>query len=391
MAQLCLALVPVSMLISLVLTALLVRVGRKIHALDAGGVEGQVKEAPRSVPNIGGIAIFSGIAGPMLAGLAVIALLAPSPDRKPDGPSLLPAALQEQAPIILDRVPLALGLVAALGLIHVLGLVDDRRPLGPWPKLLVMAIPAVAFPLFSEGTRLLSLLDDPLGGAWASIALTAAWFLVVTNAMNFMDNMDGLCAGVTTVAASAFLAAALIQHQWLVGAVLALTIGACCGFLVFNLPPARIFMGDGGSLVLGFVLAFTTVRTTYVQDSAAGPGAWYGVFMPLIVLAVPLYDAVSVTLIRLSRGVSPLVGDLNHLSHRLTRLGLSRRAAVLLLWTLTAATAIAGVSLATLRPWQAILAGGQTGLVLVALALLEWGRSRQARREGLAEGGPNED
>jgi len=380
MLWLCLALVAPAFLISLVLTAVMVRVGRRLDALDAGGVAGQVKERPRRVPNVGGVAIFWAVALPILGGIAVFAPMAG--EGSGEGASLLPGALRELLPTIADRAPAALGLVGSLLLLHVLGLIDDRRPLPPLPKLAVMAIPAVAFPLISPETRLLTLLDDPLGGAWASIALTALWFLVVTNAMNFMDNMDGLSAGVTAVAASAFLAATLLQAQWLVASVLALTIGASLGFLVFNFPPARIFMGDGGSLVLGFLLAFTTVRTTYVgEDMAAGPaGAWYGVFMPLVVLAVPLYDFASVVLIRLAAGRSPFVGDLNHLSHRLVRLGLSRRAAVLLIWALTAATSIGGVSLATLAPWQAALAGAQTLLVVGVVALLEWGRERSLRR-----------
>ncbi len=139
-----------------------------------------------------------------------------------------------------------------------------------------------------------------------------------------MDNMDGLSAGTALVASACFLASTLLNHhheQWFVAAVLALLVGACGGFLVFNAPRpggARIFMGDGGSLVLGFLLAFLTIRTTYIPAPALAapsqaPSAWYAVFMPLCVLAVPIYDLVSVSLIRLSRGRSPMVGDLNHL------------------------------------------------------------------------------
>src|SRR5256885_1450594 len=123
--------------------------------------------------------------------------------------------------------------------------------------------------------RLLTLLDSHVGGPWLSITITALWFLVVTNAMNFMDNMDGLAAGVATVAASLFLAGTLLapHPQWFVAACLALLIGACLGFLFFNWPRkggATIFMGDSGSLLLGFLLAFLTIRTTYVPESAPG-------------------------------------------------------------------------------------------------------------------------
>src|SRR5690606_21905185 len=103
--------------------------------------------------------------------------------------------------------------------------------------------------------------------------------------------------------AALFLVAALLNAQWLIAAMLALLIGSLAAFLCFNFPPASIFMGDGGSLVVGFLLAFLTIRTTYFgHDPDTG---WYGVFMPLVVLAIPLYDLVSVTLIRLRQGKSP--------------------------------------------------------------------------------------
>ncbi|HYE02798.1 MAG TPA: hypothetical protein VD963_06150 [Phycisphaerales bacterium] len=160
-------------------------------------------------------------------------------------------------------------------------------------------------------------------------------------------------------------------------ALLALLLGALLGFLWFNFPilgarprRATIFMGDGGSLVVGFLLGFLTARTTYYTP--AGGGAWYGVLMPVVVLAVPLYDLAAVTAIRLWQGRSPLVGDLNHLSHRLVRRGLSRRSAVLVIWGLTAATAIGGISLGRLEGWQAALVGAQTALVLGVLAVLEF-------------------
>jgi UDP-GlcNAc:undecaprenyl-phosphate GlcNAc-1-phosphate transferase len=254
--------------------------------------------------------------------------------------------------------------------------VDDRRPLGPWVKLAIMAVPAFAVPLLSD-TRLLTLLDGHVGGPWLSIVVTALWFLVVTNAMNFMDNMDGLAGGVGVVASACFLGATLMQGQWFVSACLALLIGSLLGFLWFNFPlrrPASIFMGDGGSLVVGFLLAFLTVRTTYsvIEPGTAAATNWYAVFMPVIVLAVPLYDFVTVVLIRLSQGRSPFVGDLQHLSHRLVRRGLSRRAAVVAICGFTAVTGMNGVFLRELPPMAAVFAGVQTLVVLLLIALLEY-------------------
>jgi UDP-GlcNAc:undecaprenyl-phosphate GlcNAc-1-phosphate transferase len=270
-------------------------------------------------------------------------------------------------------------LLAGLLVLHVLGVLDDRRPLGPWLKLMVLVGVTGAVVWWTD-TRLLTLLDAPLGGPWASIVVTVLWIVVVTNAMNFLDNMDGLSAGVGAIAGACFLAAALVHGQWFVAAMLAVLVGACGGFLVFNFPwrarrndadggGATIFMGDGGSLVIGFLLGFLTVRTTYYAPDAAG--GWYGVFMPLVVLAIPLYDFMSVVLIRLSQGKSPLVGDLQHLSHRLVRRGLSKRAAVLVIHGLTGITAIGGIALGSLQPWQAVLVGVQTALVLLVLAVFE--------------------
>jgi UDP-GlcNAc:undecaprenyl-phosphate GlcNAc-1-phosphate transferase len=235
-------------------------------------------------------------------------------------------------------------------------------------------VPAVAVPALSD-TRLLTLLDAHVGGPWLSIVITAVWFLVVTNAMNFMDNMDGLAGGVGVVASACFLAAALMQGQWFVGACLALLIGSLLGFLVFNFPlrkPATIFMGDSGSLVLGFTLAFLTARTTYYNAFDPEGTRWHAVFMPLIVLAVPLYDFVSVVLIRLSQGKSPFVGDLQHLSHRVVRRGLSKRAAVMAICGFTAITGSNGVFLGQMTPMAAVFAGVQTLLVLVVIALIEF-------------------
>ncbi len=388
MVWLCLALIPASFLISFPLTALLVRLGHRLGTYDSAGVPGQVKALRRRVPNTGGIAIFWAIAAPMLLGLWFVSGIDASPDAewRTDFP-LIPADLHDHVAGIQQTTTPALVLLGSLLLLHVLGLSDDRRPMGPWIKLVVMAGPAVAVPLLT-GTRLLELLDPHVGGAWLSIALTALWFLVVTNAMNFMDNMDGLSAGVAAAAGSCFLAATLVSGQWFVAACLALLVGACLGFLCFNSPRrggggARIFMGDGGSLVLGFLLAFLTTRTTYYVAPDAltlspphplTPSSWYGVFMPLVVLAVPLYDFCSVVLIRLSQGRSPFVGDQQHLSHRLVNLGLSRGASVAVIWGLTAVTGISGIALASLRPWQAVLVGVQTVVILLVVALFEYSR-----------------
>ncbi len=366
-----LLLIPAALAVSLPTAALTVRLGRRLRALDAPGVPGQVKAAARDVPNIGGVAIFAGLVLPLAVLLAAVAFL-------PDALGALAPAVKAHLPGVRAQTATAVTFVACLAAMHALGLIDDRRAMGPFVKLGIMALAAAAL-VWRTDTRLLTLLDAHVGGAWLSIALTVLWFVVVTNAMNFMDNMDGLSAGVGIVAAGCFLAAAVLHGQWFVGGTLALLIGALLGFLAFNFPRARLFMGDGGSLVLGFALAFLTTRTTYYPgDAPGGANPWYAVLMPLMVLAVPLYDFASVVTIRLSQGRSPFVGDLRHLSHRLARRGLSRRAAVMVIWGLTAITGLTAIPLGFLAPWQAAVAGAQVFLILGVIAAFEWASDRRA-------------
>ncbi|MGA1224821.1 MAG: MraY family glycosyltransferase, partial [Phycisphaerales bacterium] len=346
------------------LTGLLVRLGTRVGALDSAGSVGHVKEL-RPIPNIGGIAIFWSVVGPLGFALAAMAL---APDR-----------LAEWAPAIephLDRIDESLGdwVVIAAGalVLHIMGLYDDRRALSAWPKLLLQLGVALATVLFSDVRLLASFLGDG-GGEVLSIALTVVWIVVVVNAVNFIDNMDGLAGGIAMIAALCFMVATILNGQWFIAGALALLAGALAGFLVWNVPPASIFMGDGGSLFIGHILACMAARTTFVdaahEDYALGT-AWYGVFMPLLVLAIPLYDGVYVTVWRVRRGRSPFVGGHEHISHRLVQLGLSKRRAVLVLWLLTAVTAMSGIGLGLMKPWQAALVGLQLfGIFLVMLIL----------------------
>ncbi len=370
----CLALVLVGLAVSLPVTLLARAAGRRLGALDSAGVAGQVKEARRPVPNTGGVGIFWGVFGPMAAGLAFLHAGVVESWASANAPALV-----EHLPGLRERTWDALVLMGGALVLHVLGLIDDRRALGPWLKLGVMLAAAAAVVLLTD-TRLLTLLDGRVGGAWASIVLTVLWIAVVTNAMNFLDNMDGLSGGVGLVASGLLMAATLggPSPQWFIAGTLGLLAGSLLGFLVFNAPwpwrraGASIFMGDGGSVVLGFVLAVLTARLTYIEPGA-GADRWYAVLLPVVVLAVPLYDLVVVSVLRLRAGRSPLVGDLNHLSHRLVRRGLSKRDAVYLIWGLTLATAIGGVFLSRLEGWQAALVGVQTCAVLGVLGVLEFG------------------
>ncbi len=336
----------------------------RLGQLDAPGHR---KLHDRPIPAAGGVAIVAALIVPIAAALA-IAWFAPAPGTWLDA---LPASIAVHLPGVREQTPVVGWLLAAVLLLHVTGLVDDRRNLGAMPKLVVQFIAAGIVVIFT-GTRTLEMF-----GPVPSIALTMLWFVVITNAFNFLDNMDGLSGGVALICASILLAAALMGGQWFVAAVLGLLAGGLLGFLRFNFPPASIFMGDGGSLVVGFVLAFCSVRLTYIDMPATDPfRGWWAVFTPVVVLAVPLYDLTSVSLIRLAQGRSPFQGDTQHFSHRLVRRGLTRPAAVVVIYACTLATGLGGVLLGRVPAWAAALIVVQTLAILLVLALLERGTVR---------------
>jgi len=280
-----------------------------------------------------------------------------------------------------QQTPLAVAMLLSLLVMHVLGLLDDRNGLGPWLKLFVQLGCAAGLVLVMEWLarhtpslrlRALTTLDRLGMGIWPSVIVTVLWIVGITNAFNFLDNMDGLSAGVAAVCVIAFLITAISIQQWFVAATLALLLGALLGFLVWNFPPAKIFMGDSGSLVIGMLLGVLTVRTTYLSPDEDFAHGWYAVFAPVIVLALPLYDLIVVSLIRIARGKSPFIGDTNHFSHRLVARGMTRRTAVLCLYLVTAATSVAAILLPHVRStFAALLIFIQTVLVLGLVALLE--------------------
>ncbi len=367
MLSLVLALIAVGFGIALPMTIIMRAVGLRFRALDSAGSKGHVKREIRAVPNTGGVAIYLAVALPMLVGIVAV-LFVPTERWEQWLPRIVP-----HLPRVGETLPTAIAMLICLSALHLLGVIDDRRALGPFLKLGVQIIAAAVMTIWFE-VRLFELL-----GPVASIIVTIIWIVAITNAINFLDNMDGLAAGVSAIAAGLLMAATLINEQWFIAATLALLVGGLIGFLVLNFPPARIFMGDGGSLVIGFLLAVLTARTTFYHADLGG--GWYGVFMPVIILAIPLYDFLSVSLIRLRQHKSPFVGDQQHFSHRLVQRGLSKRGAVIVIWSFAAVTGIGGVSLGQLEPWQAALVFVQTGLVLLTIALLEYAGRKSATKD----------
>jgi len=357
-------LLAVGFVLALALTPLAIAWGRRVGALDSPGAAGHEKVL-RQVPNTGGIAITLAWVAPVVAALGWL-----------QWGGQLPHGLE--AARVREGLPAMWAIVAATLWLHGFGRIDDRRAMPAGPKLLSQLVPAAVLASAFD-LRPLTLLDQwgPAGHA-LSVALGVAWMLLLVNAMNYLDNMDGLSAGVGAIAALLFAGALLVVHQWFVAGLFALLAGALMGFLVFNFPlrggGARVFMGDGGSQPLGLLLAALALRGVYTDPGDPGyalGGHWYGVLTPLLVLAVPIYDLLATSWIRVREGRNPFVGDQRHLSHRLVARGFTPRGAVLCIWALSAILGVGGVSLGSLAPWQAALVGLQALLALSLLAAAE--------------------
>jgi len=251
------------------------------------------------------------------------------------------------------------GIFLGATLVSGLGLWDDRRSLSTWTKLLGQV--AAAGILIVSGVEVQAM-HQPL----LNLLATLLWVVGITNAMNLLDNMDGLSAGVAAAAATFFLLLAAMSGQYLVGILAAGLLGACLGFLIYNVNPASIFMGDSGSLFLGFMLAAVGIKLRF-------PGnvdfvTW---MVPVLVLAVPIFDTALVTISRLRRGLNPLTSPgKDHTSHRLVALGYTQREAVLILCLVAGACGV----LATFVTQASIAEGYAAGALaaLAALAALVW-------------------
>jgi UDP-GlcNAc:undecaprenyl-phosphate GlcNAc-1-phosphate transferase len=300
---------------------------------------------------------------PILLGLLAARLLAP------DCPGWFPSALAPHLSGIVAKTPTALGIVLAAAAICVTGLIDDVRPMRPHVKLLIQAAITIAL-VAGTDLRLLSHLSWPV-----SVGLSVLWILTLTNSLNFLDNMDGLTAGVAIIAAAVFATTAMMTGQLFVPVCCWLLVGALAGFLPFNWHPASIFLGDAGSLLVGFLLGVFTILTTFADPSQGQQPI--GIIAPLVVMAVPLYDTASVCFLRWRSGAPIWAGDRRHFSHRLVRRGMSVRMAVGVICLATLVTALPALLLPK-AGWP--LACGivvQTLLVVSLVALLESSGTRE--------------
>lgn len=347
-----------ALLFALLLTPLAVRVARRIGFVDHPGALNSHKTHRAPMPYGGGAAIFLAAWAPMI--LMVVASFVVPETWVQERFGELPRALFGGVRAHATQAAVILAGGAAL---FALGIVDDVRPLGPLIKLSVIVGVAVGVAELGR-VRIAEFTYEAL-----SIALSVGWIVVVTNAFNFLDNMDGLSAGVACIAAGFLAICGVMAGQIIIPAMATVFLGAILGFLVFNFPPAKIFMGDAGSLLVGYMLAVISILTSYWESGTNKPA--FALAMPLVVLAIPLYDFTSVVVIRLFEGRNPLKGDQRHFSHRLVERGLSRRFAVLTIYLATAMTGLCATLLpgAGLRETITILA--IVAMILAIVAILE--------------------
>ncbi|MCA1553263.1 MAG: undecaprenyl/decaprenyl-phosphate alpha-N-acetylglucosaminyl 1-phosphate transferase, partial [Chloroflexi bacterium] len=251
------------------------------------------------------------------------------------------------------------GIMVGATIVSFCGLWDDHQPLSPAVKLVVQLLATLL--LHATGISV-SLLPN----AVLNFLITLVWVIGITNAFNLLDNMDGLSGGVSAVAALFFLVLAIQTQQVLVGSLAAALLGASIGFLIYNFNPASIFMGDSGSLFIGFVLAAVGIKLRFLNQPLAI--SW---MIPILVLAVPIFDTTLVTISRLRRGLNPLTTpSKDHLSHRLVQHGMSHREAVLIIYLICGAFGVVAMLMTEASLVEAYAIGGT--VLLLALAALLW-------------------
>lgn len=305
--------------LALLLTPLALRVALRRGVVDSPG---GYKTQASPIPYLGGVAIVVAFSTAVL----LAAVLVP------------PVAGR-------DELMVTVGLAVALS---VLGLVDDLRGLSPWLRLAVEIGAGVG--LWWVGSGVLLFEVDGL-----NVAFTVVWVVVVTNAFNLLDNMDGLSAGAAVIAAAWFFVIAAVNGQFLVASLAVALAGCALGFLRHNRHPARIYMGDAGSLFLGFMLAAIGIRLRFDGPTEVT------FFVPVLVVGVALFDTVLVTVNRLTHRRSVMQGGRDHTSHRLVFVGIPVRGAVAL--TYAAGIVLGWLALITSRVDRV------SGFLMMGLAL----------------------
>lgn len=343
-------------LLSVVLSLALTKAARGI-ALRFGIIdtpsERKVHQEPKAL--LGGLGIYFAF----IAAIAGNILIVYACTRNPNLFDFLPQVLLRQLQGV-QVVWRKLGMIlTGATLMMMLGLADDIWNIRFSVKLAGQVV--LALLLVWSGVRVSLFIQN----VYVSWFISVLWIVGITNAFNLLDNMDGLSAGVGMIATVIFFTVSVQQGQFFVSAILITLAGSLLGFLRYNFHPSRIFMGDAGSLFLGYTLASLTLLNTYYSSESP---TLFPVIMPLLILGVPIFDTFSVIFLRLKAGESVFKADRRHFSHRLVALGMTQRQAVLLVYLVSFCVGINAILLRSVETWGALIiliqAVGILGLII---------------------------
>jgi UDP-GlcNAc:undecaprenyl-phosphate GlcNAc-1-phosphate transferase len=335
--------------LSLILTRLAMFLAPRLAFLDRPGAEAHKQQA-RAIPYGGGPAMAVALAVALPVGLWVFAAR----------PNLIAAVTVDHGPLW----PVFVGAAVLLGL----GAIDDRRPLRARPKLVVQAA-VCALAVWGSDLAIDSLRPWPVlayGLAWG-------WLVVVSNAYNLLDHADGMAAGCALISAVVLLSGSLWAGDVTLALLWMALIAVLGGYLWWNRPPARVYMGDAGSLPLGFLIGVGTLSVTF-WPAVSGGGSPFALATPFLITAIPLFDTAVVVIKRLRRHRPLMQGDRHHISHRLSRLGLRPAATLATVLSLHLALAISAMQLRSGDSLSGSLVVLQAVAVLAAVLLLETSR-----------------
>jgi UDP-GlcNAc:undecaprenyl-phosphate GlcNAc-1-phosphate transferase len=275
------------------------------------------------------------------------------------------------------------GILAGATLIAAVGILDDRGLLHHQIKLFV-GMPLAAVILLLSGIRA-QIFSTVVGGRTGDIldaALTIVWVVGITASFSILDHMDGLCAGVAAMAAAFFALLAYLNGQVLVTVLAAAVLGAACGFLRWNFKPAKIFMGDGGAMFLGFLMATLALKLRFAQPNLIS--AW---LVPMLILGATIFDTALVTISRSRRGLLPFATPgKDHAAHRLANIGLGQRGAVLTMYMVGAVSGALALLVSTFPiSFALVTIVFAAAIALVGIAYLERAPyERQVRKPAAA-------
>ncbi|NUO80532.1 undecaprenyl/decaprenyl-phosphate alpha-N-acetylglucosaminyl 1-phosphate transferase [candidate division KSB1 bacterium] len=330
------------------------RLAIKLRVIDLPH-ERKVHEGIR--PRLGGLAIYAAFMlalGLQLAGFFLWKNAAWFVERFP--------VLAAQAEMLVQALPRLGIILLGATIMLVLGFIDDRRGLGFSYKI------KFAAQFLAAGVLLLGGISTTfMPVAWMNYLITIFWVVGITNAFNLLDNMDGLAAGVALIASFMFVIITVAQAQFFSAMILCLLAGAVAGFLYHNFYPAKIFMGDTGSHFIGYMLATLSITSSYVVPESVN---LLPALMPLLILSLPIFDTLSVIVIRVKEHRPIFQGDRRHFSHRLVDLGMSQRGAVVFIYLVAGCIGLAAALLPYLPLWGQILVLLQTVLIYVMITIL---------------------